>query len=196
MKIYGIIAFVLIFSIAPFVRAGIASAQETSGTNEVTIDENALPQAKITTKYGDIVVELLEDEAPNTVANFVSLIEKGFYNGLKFHRVVPDFVIQGGDPTGTGAGGPGYRIKCEAETNKTKHSRGVLSMAHAGKDTGGSQFFITHRATPHLDGKHTVFGRVISGVEIVDKVQQGDLMDKVVMIKKRGHKYEPQKIND
>ncbi|EKD69584.1 MAG: hypothetical protein ACD_47C00072G0005 [uncultured bacterium] len=196
MKIYGIIAFVLIFSMAPFIKAGIAMAQENKGTDEVAIDDKALPQAKITTKYGDMIVELLEDETPNTVANFVSLIEKGYYDGLKFHRVVPDFVIQGGDPTGTGAGGPGYRIKCEAETNKTKHSRGVLSMAHAGKDTGGSQFFVTHRATPHLDGKHTVFGRVISGVEIVDKVQQGDLMDKVTMIKKRSHKYEPETLKD
>lgn len=196
MKIYGIIAFVLIFSIAPFIKAGIAMAQENAGTGEVAIDDKALPQAKITTKYGEMVVELLEDETPNTVANFVSLIEKGYYDGLKFHRVVPDFVIQGGDPTGTGAGGPGYRIRCEAETNKTKHSRGVLSMAHAGKDTGGSQFFITHRATPHLDGKHTVFGRVISGVEIVDKVQQGDLMDKVTMIRKRSHKYEPETLKD
>lgn len=196
MKIYGIIAFVLIFSIAPFIKAGIAMAQENKGTDEVAIDDKALPQAKITTKYGDMVIELFEDETPNTVANFVSLIEKGYYDGLKFHRVVPDFVIQGGDPTGTGAGGPGYRIRCEAETNKTKHSRGVLSMAHAGKDTGGSQFFITHRATPHLDGKHTVFGRVVSGVEIVDKVQQGDLMDKVTMLKKRSHKYEPETLKD
>jgi peptidyl-prolyl cis-trans isomerase B (cyclophilin B) len=196
VKIYGIIAFVLIFSIAPFIKAGIAMAQENKGTGEVAIDDKALPQAKMTTKYGDMVIELFEDETPNTVANFVSLIEKGYYDGLKFHRVVPDFVIQGGDPTGTGAGGPGYRIRCEAETNKTKHSRGVLSMAHAGKDTGGSQFFITHRATPHLDGKHTVFGRVISGVEIVDKVQQGDLMDKVVMLKKRSHKYEPEKMKE
>lgn len=196
MKIYGIIAFVLIFSIAPFIKAGIAMAQENKGTDEVAIDDKALPQAKITTKYGDMVIELFEDETPNTVANFVSLIEKGYYDGLKFHRVVPDFVIQGGDPTGTGAGGPGYRIRCEAETNKTKHSRGVLSMAHAGKDTGGSQFFITHRATPHLDGKHTVFGRVVSGVEIVDKVQQGDLMNKVTMLKKRSHKYEPETLKD
>ncbi|OQA77292.1 MAG: putative peptidyl-prolyl cis-trans isomerase [bacterium ADurb.Bin243] len=196
MKIYGIIAFVLIFAIAPFFKISPAFAEEKKGTSEVVIDEKALPQAKITTKYGDMVLELLEDETPNTVANFVSLIEKGFYDGLKFHRVVPDFVIQGGDPTGTGAGGPGYRIKCETELNKTKHTRGVLSMAHAGKDTGGSQFFITHRATPHLDGRHTVFGRVISGVEIVDKVQQGDTMDKVVMIKKRSHKYEPEKMKE
>jgi len=196
VKVYGIIAFILVFAIASFYKISPAIADEKQGTSEVTIDDKALPQAKITTKYGDMIVELFEDEAPNTVANFVSLIEKGYYDGLKFHRVVPDFVIQGGDPTGSGAGGPGYRIKCEAETNKTKHTRGVLSMAHAGKDTGGSQFFITHRSTPHLDGKHTVYGRVISGVEIVDKVQQGDLMTKVVMLKKRSHKYEPAKLSE
>ncbi len=196
MKIYGIIAFILVFATISFFGPSPVLADEKQSTNEVTIDDKTLPQAKIATKYGDMIVELLEDEAPNTVANFVSLIEKGYYDGLKFHRVVPDFVIQGGDPTGTGAGGPGYRIKCEAETNKTKHTRGVLSMAHAGKDTGGSQFFITHRATPHLDGKHTVFGRVISGVEIVDKVQQGDVMNKITMLKKRNHKYEPEKLGE
>ncbi len=196
MKIYGIIAFILVFAIASFYKISPAIADEKQGTSEVIIDDKALPQAKIATKYGDMIVELFEDETPNTVANFVSLIEKGYYDGLKFHRVVPDFVIQGGDPTGSGAGGPGYRIKCEAETNKTKHTRGVLSMAHAGKDTGGSQFFITHRATPHLDGKHTVYGRVISGVEIVDKVQQGDIMTKVTMLKKRNHKYEPEKLSE
>lgn len=196
MKVYGIIAFILIFAIASFYKINPAIADEKQGTSEVVIDDKALPQAKITTKYGDMIIELFEDETPNTVANFVSLIEKGYYDGLKFHRVVPDFVIQGGDPTGSGAGGPGYRIKCEAETNKTKHTRGVLSMAHAGKDTGGSQFFITHRATPHLDGKHTVYGRVISGVEIVDKVQQGDVMTKVTMLKKRNHKYEPEKLSE
>ncbi len=196
MKVYGIIAFILVFAIASFYKISPAIADEKQGTSEVIIDDKALPQAKITTKYGDMIIELFEDETPNTVANFVSLIEKGYYDGLKFHRVVPDFVIQGGDPTGSGSGGPGYRIKCEAETNKTKHTRGVLSMAHAGKDTGGSQFFITHRATPHLDGKHTVYGRVISGVEIVDKVQQGDVMTKVVMLKKRNHKYEPAKLSE
>jgi len=196
VKVYGIIAFILVFAIASFYKISPAIADEKQGTSEVIIDDKALPQAKITTKYGDMIIELFEDETPNTVANFVSLIEKGYYDGLKFHRVVPDFVIQGGDPTGSGSGGPGYRIKCEAETNKTKHTRGVLSMAHAGKDTGGSQFFITHRATPHLDGKHTVYGRVISGVEIVDKVQQGDVMTKVVMLKKRNHKYEPAKLSE
>jgi len=192
---------ILVFMIVMLFGTKKAIAQDAKapdapkGTSEVVIDDKALPQVKMTTKYGDMVIELFEDETPNTVANFVNLIEKGYYDGLTFHRVVPDFVIQGGDPTGTGAGGPGYRIRCECEKNTHKHTRGVLSMAHAGKDTGGSQFFITHRATPHLDGKHTVFGQVISGVEIVDKVQVGDKMEKVVMLKKRSHEYKPETLS-
>lgn len=187
------IALVVISILSVLFYASAAHAEEAkpASTGEVTIDEKANPQVKLTTKYGDMIIDLFEDETPNTVANFVSLIEKGYYNGLKFHRVVPNFVIQGGDPTGTGSGGPGYTIKCECDRNTHKHVRGVLSMAHRGPDTGGSQFFITHTATPHLDGKHTVFGQVVSGIEIVDKVQAGDTMDKVVMIKKRSHKYEP-----
>lgn len=196
MKLYGIIAFIIIFGILPFINVRVSYAADASGSSEVIIDDKAIPQVKMVTKYGIITMELFEDETPNTVANFVNLIEKGYYDGLKFHRVVPDFVIQGGDPTGTGSGGPGYRIKCECDKNTHKHTRGVLSMAHAGRDTGGSQFFITHRATPHLDGKHTVFGQVISGVEIVDKIQPDDVMEKVTMIKKRSHKYEPQVIKD
>jgi len=196
VKLYGIIAFIIIFGILPFINVRVSYAADASGSSEVIIDDKAIPQVKMVTKYGIITMELFEDETPNTVANFVNLIEKGYYDGLKFHRVVPDFVIQGGDPTGTGSGGPGYRIKCECDKNTHKHTRGVLSMAHAGRDTGGSQFFITHRATPHLDGKHTVFGQVISGVEIVDKIQPDDVMEKVTMIKKRSHKYEPQVIKD
>jgi len=187
-----VLVVISIFSVLFYASAASAEEAKPASTGEVTIDEKANPQLKMTTKYGDMVIELFEDETPNTVANFVNLIEKGYYNGLKFHRVVPNFVIQGGDPTGTGSGGPGYSIKCECSKNTHKHVRGVLSMAHRGPDTGGSQFFITHTATPHLDGKHTVFGQVVSGVEIVDKVQAGDTMDKVVMIKKRSHKYEPE----
>lgn len=193
MLIVAFIVMALLFAKAANAQDA-KPAEATKGTSEVTIDDKALPQVKMTTKYGEMILELFEDETPNTVANFVSLIEKGYYDGLKFHRVVPDFVIQGGDPTGTGSGGPGYKIRCECDKNVHKHERGVLSMAHAGKDTGGSQFFITHRATPHLDGKHTVFGQVVKGVEIVDKVQAGDTMDKVVMLKKRSHKYEPEVI--
>ena len=123
-----------------------------------------------------IVIQFFPDEAPNTVANFEKLANSGFYNGLTFHRVIPGFVAQGGDPTGTGAGGPGYTIKCETEENPHKHIAGALSMAHAGKDTGGSQFFIVHEPQPHLDGVHTVFGQVIEGMDTVLRIRQGDRM--------------------
>ena len=125
------------------------------------------------TARGPIKVELYPDKAPLTVANFVNLARRGFYNGLSFHRVIPDFMIQGGCPEGSGRGGPGYRFEDETG-NGVRHERGVLSMANAGPDTNGSQFFITHVATPWLDGKHTVFGKVIEGLDAVDKVQGGD----------------------
>ncbi|MDY6966528.1 MAG: peptidylprolyl isomerase [Halobacteriota archaeon] len=137
-------------------------------------------KAIIETEKGDIVLELFEEDAPNTVSNFVKLINEGFYNGLTFHRVISDFVIQGGCPKGDGTGGPGYTIKCEI--NPRKHKTGTLSMAHAGKDTGGSQFFITHSPQPHLDGVHTVFGQVIEGMDVVNKIQQGDVMKKVRIV--------------
>lgn len=139
-----------------------------------------MKKAIISTDKGDITIELFEKDAPKTVANFESLAGKGFYNGLSFHRVVPGFVIQGGCPQGTGTGGPGYTIKCEINPNK--HVRGALSMAHAGRDTGGSQFFICHDAFPHLDGLHTVFGQVIDGLDVVDKVAQGDKMNEVKIV--------------
>ena len=129
------------------------------------------PRVTITTSKGDIVVELFEDAAPNTVANFISLVEKGFYDGTPFHRVIGGFMAQGGDPTGTGSGGPGHVIDCECELpGARKHFLGSLSMAHAGKNTGGSQFFLTFRPTEHLDGKHTVFGRVIQGFDVMPKL--------------------------
>ena len=137
-------------------------------------------KAIIETEKGDIVLELFEEDAPNTVSNFVKLINEGFYNGLTFHRVISDFVIQGGCPKGDGTGGPGYTIKCEI--NPRKHKTGTLSMAHAGKDTGGSQFFITHSPQPHLDGVHTVFGQVIEGMDVVNKIKQGDVMKKVRIV--------------
>ena len=139
-----------------------------------------MKKAMIETDKGNIVLELFEDDAPNTVANFVKLINKGYYNGLKFHRVIPDFMIQGGCPVGNGTGGPGYTIKCEI--NPKKHLKGTLSMAHAGKDTGGSQFFITHSPQPHLDGVHTVFGQVIEGMDVVNAIRQGDVMKQVKVI--------------
>ncbi len=140
-----------------------------------------MKKAIIQTKKGDIELELFEKDAPNTVANFVKLINEGFYDGLTFHRVIPDFVIQGGCPKGNGTGGPGYTIKCETEGNPNKHGIGALSMAHAGKDTGGSQFFITHSPQPHLDGVHTVFGKVTKGMDVVNKIQAGDVMEKVIV---------------
>jgi len=158
---------------------------------EKTTMAEPLPQVTIQTTKGNIVLELAEDDAPNTVANFISLAEKGYYDGLLFHRVIPNFMIQGGDPTGTGRGGPGYAIADEFSP-RLKHARGVISMANAGPNTGGSQFFITHVPTPHLDGKHAIFGKVISGLEVVDAIQQGDKMIKVTVDRKRNHPYQPQ----
>ena len=126
-----------------------------------------------------IEFELYPDVAPGTVANFEKLANEGFYNGLTFHRVIPGFVSQGGCPHGTGTGGPGYTIKCETEGNPHKHVAGSLSMAHAGRDTGGSQFFIVHEPQPHLNGVHTVFGKVTSGLDTVVAMTNGDVMEKV-----------------
>jgi len=158
---------------------------------EKTTMVEPLPQVTIETTKGKIVLELAEDDAPNTVANFISLAEKGYYDGLLFHRVIPNFMIQGGDPKGTGSGGPGYVIADELSP-KLRHARGVISMANAGPNTGGSQFFITHVATSWLDGKHAVFGKVTSGIEVVDAIQQGDKMIKVTVDRKRNHPYQPQ----
>lgn len=126
-----------------------------------------------------ILFDLYQEEAPGTVENFEKLAKEGFYNGVTFHRVIPGFVAQGGDPTGTGAGGPGYSIPCETEGNPHKHVAGSLSMAHAGRDTGGSQFFIVHEPQPHLNGVHTVFGQVTEGMETVLRIKQGDVMKEV-----------------
>ena len=138
-----------------------------------------MKKAIIETEKGNIELILFENEAPNTVTNFVKLAKSGFYDGLTFHRVIPDFVIQGGCPKGDGTGGPGYTIKCEI--NPHKHGTGALSMAHAGKDTGGSQFFITHSPQPHLDGVHTVFGKVVKGMEVVKEIKPGDVIRKVII---------------
>jgi len=139
-----------------------------------------MKKAIIETKKGNIVLELFDNDAPNTVENFVKLINQGFYNGLTFHRVIPNFMIQGGCPKGNGTGGPGYKIKCEIKPRK--HTKGALSMAHAGKNTGGSQFFITHSPQPHLDGVHTVFGQVTEGMEVVNKIKNNDVMTKVTVV--------------
>ncbi len=140
--------------------------------------------AKITTPKGVMIAELYESETPMTVANFEKLARMGFYDGLNFHRVIPEFVIQGGCPNGTGAGGPGWTIKCETDSPRQYHDRGVLSMAHAGRDTGGSQFFICHNRenTQHLDGRHTAFGQLIEGLDVLDSVRQGDKIERVEIV--------------
>jgi peptidyl-prolyl cis-trans isomerase B (cyclophilin B) len=130
-----------------------------------------MTRAIMETEKGTINIDFFDQDAPNTVQNFVDLANKGFYDGLNFHRVIPDFVIQGGCPNGNGTGGPGYTIKCEI--NQNKHLAGALSMAHRGKDTGGSQFFICHSPQPHLDGVHTVFGRT-NDMDVVNAIRQGD----------------------
>jgi peptidyl-prolyl cis-trans isomerase B (cyclophilin B) len=143
-----------------------------------------LTKGKITTNKGELAFELYDDAAPVAVDNFKKLISKGFYNGLKFHRVIPNFMIQTGCPDGTGAGGPGYSIKCETNGQKQYHDRGVMSMAHRGKDTGGSQFFICHnrQGTQHLDGVHTCFGKITSGIDMIDSIKGGDVMEKVELV--------------
>lgn len=141
-------------------------------------------KAEIITNKGVMKVDFYEKDAPGTVENFVKLSRQGFYDGLTFHRVIPDFVIQGGCPDGTGAGGPGYSIPCETSGDNQYHDKGVLSMAHAGRNTGGSQFFICHnrKNTAHLDRKHTCFGKVVEGLEIIDQIRRGDVIEKIVII--------------
>ncbi|HKK69318.1 MAG TPA: peptidylprolyl isomerase [Bacteroidales bacterium] len=146
--------------------------------------------AEIKTEKGVMKVEFYEKDAPNTVDNFIKLAKDGFYNGLRFHRVIPDFVIQGGCPFSkepnhprTGTGGPGYSIDCETDGGNQYHDRGVLSMAHAGKNTGGSQFFVCHSRnnTAHLDGVHTCFGKVVEGLDVIDDIRAGDLIEEIVL---------------
>lgn len=143
-----------------------------------------MKKAEIHTSHGVMKVNFYEKDAPGTVANFVNLSNDGFYDGLTFHRVIPDFVIQGGCPRGDGRGGPGYTIPCELEGDNQYHERGVLSMAHAGRDTGGSQFFICHNRqnTQHLDRNHTCFGKVVEGLDVIDKIKAGDKIEKIVIL--------------
>ena len=146
---------------------------------EMQIESMNYYQAQIETERGLIELELYPQNAPKTVNNFVFLAGEGFYDGVTFHRVISNFMIQGGDPTGTGTGGPGYRFEDEVKGNPLKHETGVISMANAGPNTNGSQFFITHSPQPHLDGKHTVFGKVLRGQDVVDAIRQGDRILKV-----------------
>jgi peptidyl-prolyl cis-trans isomerase B (cyclophilin B) len=143
-----------------------------------------MKKAEIHTQKGVMHVNFFEEDAPATVENFIKLSKKGFYDGLTFHRVIPQFVIQGGCPNGDGTGGPGYTIKCELDGKNQHHDRGVLSMAHAGRNTGGSQFFIcfNRENTQHLDRNHTVFGKVTEGSEIIDEIRKGDIIEKIIII--------------
>ena len=155
------------------------SQKQWDNPPEMAIDQSKTYTITIESSRGIIELELYPEHAPKTVNNFVFLAQEGFYDNVTFHRVITDFVIQGGDPTGTGRGGPGYSFEDEVEGNPLKHERGVISMANAGPNTNGSQFFITHAPQPHLDGKHTVFGKVVKGIEVVDAIQQGDTMTRV-----------------
>jgi peptidyl-prolyl cis-trans isomerase B (cyclophilin B) len=148
----------------------------------MAIDVDNVYLVKLETTRGDISLELYPEHAPKTVNNFIFLIKEGFYNGVTFHRVIEQFMIQGGDPTGTGRGGPGYRFEDELADNPLKHGSKVISMANAGPNTNGSQFFITHLPQPHLDGKHTVFGRVLEGEDVVDAIRQGDIIQKASIV--------------
>lgn len=156
-------------------------AQQWQQPPAMQIDAQKTYKASIETKRGTIELDLYAKHAPKTVNNFVFLVKQGFYDGVLFHRVISDFMIQGGDPTGTGRGGPGYKFEDEFKGNPLKHETGVISMANAGPGTNGSQFFITHSPQPHLDGKHTVFGKVVVGQTVVDSIRQGDAMTKVTV---------------
>ena len=155
--------------------------KQYSSPPPLTIDSDKNYSAVLDTSRGEIVCELFAKDAPTTVNNFVFLARDNFYDGTVFHRVIPDFMIQGGDPTGTGRGGPGYRFADEVKGNPHKHEVGSLSMANAGPNTNGSQFFVTHVVTDWLDGKHTVFGKVSSGQDVVNAIQQGDELRSVTI---------------
>ncbi len=203
MSIQGLISSLPTFKKDWAKEQEIRRAETEAGEKDPT---KKLPRVLLKTSKGDIVIELFENEAPNSVANFVSLVDKGFYNGIVFHRVLPQFMAQGGDPTGTGSGGPGYAIDCETQKpDARKHFRGSLSMANAGPNTNGSQFFLTFVPTSFLDGRHTVFGRVVEGMDVLAEIQRVDPSDKDAMVpsidkileakvlNKRDHVYEPKK---
>jgi peptidyl-prolyl cis-trans isomerase B (cyclophilin B) len=162
----------------------MADHQTWDSPPEMQIDEDAVYAVTLQTDKGDIELDLYPEHAPKTVNNFVFLSEEGFYDGVSFHRIIPNFMAQGGDPTGTGRGGPGYTFDDEFDGNPLKHDKGVISMANAGPNTNGSQFFITHEPQPHLNGKHTVFGEVTDGQDVVDSLEQGDTIQSVSIEKK------------
>lgn len=157
------------------------STQQWGAAPEMTIDTGRTYTATVETARGTITLELYPEHAPKTVNNFAFLAGEGFYNGTTFHRVIANFMIQGGDPTGTGRGGPGYRFEDEVRNNPLRHEAKVISMANAGPNTNGSQFFITHAPQPHLDGKHTVFGKVTAGADVVDAIEGGDTITSITV---------------
>ncbi len=157
------------------------SEQQWDSPPEMSIDTDRTYQCTIETDRGAVTLELYPEHAPVTVNNFLFLARESFYDGTSFHRVINDFMVQGGDPTGTGRGGPGYRFQDEFDNNPLQHERGVISMANAGPGTNGSQFFITHSPQPHLDGRHTVFGKVVSGLDVVDAIEQGDSVTRITI---------------
>jgi len=163
----------------PHPRRNIMSAKQWNQPPAMQIDPGKIYRVTVETNRGIIELELYPRHAPKTVNNFVFLAREGFYDGVTFHRVIADFVIQGGDPTGTGRGGPGYTFDDELAGNPLIHEKGAISMANAGPNTNGSQFFITHSPQPHLNGRHTVFGKVVAGMEVVEAIRQGDRMEKV-----------------
>jgi peptidyl-prolyl cis-trans isomerase B (cyclophilin B) len=156
-------------------------AKQYSKAPDLTIDTSKVYEVTLETNKGNIVLNLFPEYAPNTVNNFVYLANEGYYDGVTFHRVISNFMIQGGDPTGTGRGGPGYTFADEFKGNPLRHETGVLSMANAGPGTNGSQFFITHSPQPHLDGKHTVFGKVTQGQDVVNAIRQGDKINGITV---------------
>jgi len=158
------------------------SNKQWNSPPEMQIDPKKTYQATVDTSRGAIQIQFYPQHAPKTVNNFVFLAKEGFYDGITFHRVIGNFMIQGGDPTGTGRGGPGYRFEDELKGNPLTHDTGVLSMANAGPNTNGSQFFITHSPQPHLNGKHTVFGKVVNGMDVVNAIRQGDTITKVTIV--------------
>jgi len=157
------------------------ASQQWSNAPELKIDLKKKYFAILETDKGEIELQLFPEHAPKTVNNFVFLVNEGFYDGVSFHRVISNFMIQGGDPTGTGRGGPGYKFEDETYNNPLKHETGVISMANAGPNTNGSQFFITHSPQPHLNGKHTVFGKVVKGMDVVNSIRQDDKMTRVTI---------------
>lgn len=199
----------LSFELAKKYRPAVADYKkywaEEEELRKAEAEKNDLPRVKMTTSKGDVVIELFENEAPETVGNFISLVESKFYDGLSFHRVLPNFMAQGGCPIGNGSGDPGYKIYCECYKEKHRnHFRGSLSMAHAGKDTGGSQFFLTFVPTAHLNGRHTVFGRIVEGMDVLAKLERinpedpnhppTDKIVKAEVVRKRDHEYVPNKV--